>query len=67
VFRHLDLSAFLRQDLLDHSRLPYVELRRHWTSIDIALRWQDAWGEPTSNYGASLQRQTWQLVLDWYL
>jgi hypothetical protein len=67
VFRHLDLSAFLRQDLLDHSRLPYVELRRHWTSIDIALRWQDALGEPTSNYGASLQRQTWQLVLDWYL
>jgi hypothetical protein len=66
-FQHLDLSAFLREDLLDHSRLPYVELRRHWTSFDLALRWQTADGDATSDYGALAQRQTWQVVADYYL
>jgi hypothetical protein len=67
IFRHLDLSAFLREDLLDKSRLPYVELRHHWNAVDLALRWQDALGDATSDYGASPQRQTWQLVLDYFL
>ena len=67
LVRHLDLSALLRQDLADHSRLPYVELRRHWTALDLALRWQDSWGDTTSDYGASPQRQTWQFVIDYYL
>ncbi len=67
IFRHLDLSAFLREDLADRSRLAYAELRRRWTSFDVALRWQDAMGDTTSDYGASPQRRTWQLVLDYYL
>jgi hypothetical protein len=67
IVRHLDLSAFLRQDLADYSRLPYLELRRHWTALDLAVRWQDAWGDGTSDYGASPQRQTWQFVIDYYL
>jgi hypothetical protein len=67
VFRHLDLSAFVREDLLDHSRLPWLELRRHWNSADIALRWQDVHGNHTSDFGASTQHQTWQLLLDYYL
>jgi hypothetical protein len=66
-FQHLDLTAFLRVDLIDHSKLPYIELRRHWTSVDLALRWQDVAGNTISDYGASPQRQTWQLVLDYYL
>lgn len=66
IFRHLVLSGFIRVDLLDHSRLPYVEMRRHWDSVDLALRWQNVAGNDTSDYGASPQRQTWQLVLDYY-
>ena len=66
-FRHLDLTAFLRMDLVDHSKLPYIELRRHWSTVDLALRWQDVQGNPSSDFGASTQRQTWQLVLDYYL
>lgn len=66
MFRHLDLNAFLRLDLADHSTLPWCELRRHWNAVDLALRWQDARGNPTSDYGASTGRQTWQLVLDYY-
>jgi hypothetical protein len=67
VFQHLDLTAFVREDLIDHSRLPYLELRRHWTSLDLALRWQDTRGDMTSDYGASPQQEAWQLVLDYYL
>jgi hypothetical protein len=67
AFRHLDLTAFLRVDLVDHSKLPYIELRRHWTSVDLALRWQDVAGNAVSDFGAATQRQTWQLVLDYYL
>jgi hypothetical protein len=39
LFRHLDLNVFVRDDLIDHSLLPYVELRRRWDAIDVALRW----------------------------
>jgi hypothetical protein len=67
VFRHLDLTAFLRVDLVDHSKLPWFELRRHWTAVDLALRWTDVQGTAVSDFGASTQRQTWQLVLDYYL
>jgi hypothetical protein len=67
LVQHLDVTAFLREDLLDQSCLPFAELRRHWTSFDVALRWQNALGDATSDYGASPQRQTWQLVLDYYL
>lgn len=67
IIQHLDLSAFWREDLQDHSRFPWLELRHHWTSIDLAVRWQDAFGSPTSDLGAQSQRQTWQVVFDYYL
>ncbi len=65
--RHLDLSAFVRVDLVDHSRLPWAELRYHWSHIDAAMRWQDYFGGSTSDFGASPTRQTWQVLLDYYL
>ena len=67
MVRHLDLTAFVRVDLIDHSRLPWTELRYHWRHIDAALRWQDYQGGLTTDFGASPSRQTWQLVLDYYL
>jgi hypothetical protein len=67
VFKHLDASAFVREDLVDHSRLEWLELRRHWNSVDVAMRWQDVHGTTSSDFGASPQRQTWQLLLDYYL
>jgi hypothetical protein len=64
--RHLDWSAFLRVDLVDHSRLPWTEMRYHWTRVDLALRWQDEAGAPTSDYGAAPTGRTWQLVADYF-
>jgi hypothetical protein len=65
--KHLDLSAFVRIDAVDHSRLPWAEIRYHWARVDAALRWQDFLGSPTSDFGAAPSRQTWQLLLDYYL
>jgi hypothetical protein len=67
IVRHLDLTAFMRVDLVDHSRLPWLELRRHWDSVDVAMRWQTVQGGATTDFGASPQRQTWQLLFDYYL
>lgn len=65
--RHLDLSAFVRVDLIDRSLLPWTELRYHWPRFDAALRWQDSVGGASTDYGASPSRQTWQALLDYYL
>ncbi len=67
VVQHLDLAAFVRVDLVDGSRLPWAELRYHWPRIDASLRWQDYQGGRTSDFGASPSRQTWQVLLDYYL
>lgn len=64
--RHLDWSAFLRLDLVDHSRLPWTEMRYHFTRVDLALRWQDETGARTSDYGAAPTGKTWQLVADYF-
>ncbi len=67
LVKHLDLAAFVRVDLIDHSRLPWAELRYHWARLDAALRWQDYVGGATSDFGAAASRQTWQALLDYYL
>jgi hypothetical protein len=67
LVRHLDVSAFLRVDLLDHSCLPWTELRHHWSRIDAALQWQAYHGGATSAFGASATRQSWQALVDFYL
>jgi hypothetical protein len=67
LVQHLDLSAFVRRDLIDSSSLAWTELRYHWPRIDAAFRWQDAHGSPTSDYGVSPIRQSWQLLLDYFL
>ena len=65
--RHLDMTAFVRVDLVDHSTLPWVEMRYHWTHLDAAIRWQNFTGGGTSDFGASPEGRTWQAVLDYYL
>jgi hypothetical protein len=33
----------------------------------VSLRWQDYQGGRTSDFGAAPSRQTWQVLLDYYL
>jgi hypothetical protein len=59
--QHLDLSAMLRVNPDDHSRLHWLELRHHGEHIDLALQWQRASGTPLSDFGAAARASVWQL------
>ena len=64
--KHLDLTAMLRNDAVDHSRLQWLEARYHWTRVDIALQTQLNTGSPGSNYGALPDRCLWQAVARYF-
>jgi hypothetical protein len=55
--RRLDLSGFVRQDLVAHSRDQWLELRYHWDQVELALQWQLLSGGPESVYGLVPQRR----------
>ncbi|WP_251970153.1 hypothetical protein [Sphaerotilus microaerophilus] len=65
--QHLDLSAMLRVNPDDRSRLHWLELRRHGERVDLALQWQRASGTPLSDFAAATRSQVWQLSLRRYL
>lgn len=60
--KQLDLTAFVRQNGVDHSTLVWAELRYHWPRFDTALQWQRASGTTFSEYGAMAYRQVVQLL-----
>ena len=51
LLKHLDLTAFLRVNAGDHSRLAWAELRHHWPSFDLAFQLQRHIGHRTSEFG----------------
>lgn len=61
--QHLDLSAMLRVNPDDHSRLHWLELRQHGERFDVALQWQHTSGTPLSDLGAAARSGVWQLSL----
>lgn len=64
--KNLDLTALLRINADDHSRLAWVELRHHWDHADLALQWQSTQGSALSEYGVQPYRQTLQLLGTWF-
>jgi hypothetical protein len=66
MVKHLDLTAMVRYDATDHSRLQWLEARYHWTRVDLALQLQLNSGDPLSNYGALPQQRIWQAVLRYF-
>lgn len=61
--QHVDLSALLRANPDDHSRLTWLELRRRGEGLDVALQWQRASGALLSDFGAAARSNVWQLSL----
>ena len=49
--RNLDLTALLRVNATDHSRLGWLELRYHWPTVDLALQLQQQGGGRMTEYG----------------
>lgn len=66
LIKHLDLTAMLRYDAVDHSRLQWLEARYHWARVDIALQTQLNTGQPGSNYGALPERRSWQASVRYF-
>jgi hypothetical protein len=62
VLKQLDLTAFVRLNVKDRSRLAWAELRYHWTSVDLALQWQRSSGSAQSEFGIFPYRQTLQAI-----
>lgn len=62
LINHLDLTAMLRFDEADHSRLSWLEGRYHWDHADLALQWQLNSGNAGSEFGALYQQRIVQVV-----
>jgi len=60
--KQLDLTAFVRTNTDDRSRLGWFELRYHWPQFDAVLQWQRASGRPQSEFGALPYRQLVQVL-----
>jgi hypothetical protein len=64
--KDLDLTAFMRINANDHSRLTWVELRHHWSNFDLAFQLQQHAGDITSEYGILPDRRVMQVLGTYY-
>jgi len=62
LINHLDLAAMEKVNLVDNSRLSWLEARYHLSHSEFALQWQLDSGSRGSEFGAARQTQTWALV-----
>lgn len=62
LLKQLDVTAFVRQNAVDHSHLVWAELRYHWPRFDLALQLQRGSGKAGTEYGALPYRQVVQVV-----
>ncbi|WP_088283412.1 hypothetical protein [Ideonella sp. A 288] len=64
--KNLDLTAFVRWNTADHSRISWLEARYRWPSTDLALQWQHHGGRQGTEFGSIPDRQTIQAVLAYH-
>lgn len=62
LIRRLDMTAMVRRNSEDRSRLGFAEVRYRWTQDEIALQWQGNSGGLFSEYGASPMGKRWQVL-----
>ena len=66
LLKNLDLTAFLRVNAGDRSRLAWAELRHHWPNFDLAIQMQHHIGNRTSEFGILPDSRIWQLLGNFY-
>ena len=62
MVKNLDLTALMRLNVDDDSRLTWLELRYQWASAELALQWQQLQGGAVSEFGVLPTRSSLQLV-----
>lgn len=65
--KNLDLTGFWQHNPGDGSHVAWIELRRHWSRIELALQLQDNVGRPQSVYGLVPERRSLQLLFAYHL
>lgn len=60
--KNVDVTAFVRVNADDDSRFAWLEVRRHWPKVDVALQWRRSSGRANSEFGTSAQRQAVQVL-----
>jgi hypothetical protein len=66
LINRLGLTAFVRYDPYDHSRVSWAEARYHWDHLGYALQWQHNAGDATSDEAPWPVRQSWLALIDYY-
>lgn len=66
VLKDLDLTAYLRMNPGDDSRLAWLELRHHWPSFDLSFQWQQNIGNVSSEFGILPDRRVMQVLGSYY-
>jgi hypothetical protein len=64
--KDLDLSAYLRLNPNDDSRLAWLELRHHWPSFDLTFQLQQNIGSASSEFGILPDRRVMQVLGNYY-
>jgi len=64
--KDLDMTAFLRHNAQDQSRMVWLELRHHWPRLDAALQIQWQSGDTGSEYGVMPYNRTVQFLANYY-
>ena len=62
----LDLTAYLRFNPGDNSKLAWFELRRHWPSFDLTFQFQQNIGKANSEFGILPDRRVIQVLGTYY-
>jgi len=66
-YKDLNLTAYLRLNPGDDSRLAWLELRRHWANFDLSLQLQQNIGSSSSEFGLLPDRRVVQVLGSYYL
>jgi hypothetical protein len=64
--KDLDLTAYLRYNTGDNSKLAWVELRRHWPQFDLTFQLQQNIGRQKSEFGILPDRRILQVLGTYY-
>lgn len=66
LLKNLDLTAFLRVNAGDQSKLVWAELRHHWPRFDLAFQLQRNIGSRTSEFGILPDSRIMQVLGSYY-
>ena len=64
--KNLDLTALVRMNAADQSKLFWAELRYHIGNVDLGLQWLSTHGSALSEYGVLPYRRQVHLLGAWY-